>query len=313
MLQSQIIHDYLGSDVNLGGRGLEACIPAKGETDPRMSPLMEEFCTDSMPDMKVPSDQSLYISSNQDIYKWCGCYVNPSGFSVSMGQDSKICNPLCTYQETIKSYSIPTGATAPVLDACKQTICAIDQVSIKSTDNDGNINFNQICKGCENGGNCTCVIDSSVQGILDKIRTGQDGTQSLASFKQVCPNANCYISEPSGGYTPITCNTNNPSNTNKDPVLGYSGNGFLRNISEEEKFTTTNYVVLIVFCLIFILYSLFSLLAIEGVSIYEFVSSMYATKHRPSVPKGKYGNAKDPIIPPTVVPIGSWERKSHGK
>ena len=138
-----------------------------------------------------------------------------------------------------------------------------------------------------------------MQGILDKIRTGQEGTQSLASFKQVCPNANCYISEATGGYTPITCNTNNPSNTNKDPVLGYSGNGFLRNISEEEKFTTTNYVVLIVFCLIFIFYSLFSLLAIEGVSIYEFISSRYATKHRPNFPKGSYGNAKDPIIPPT--------------
>ena len=297
-LQFNNIHSYLRSEPDLGGTGLEACTDPSGANN-NLNPVLEDFCLSSFSDSISSSEQSLYISSNQDIYKWCGCYVNPTGFSVSMGQNSKICNPLCTYQETIKSFSRPdAGATNLVTDSCIQTICAIDQVSIKSVDNEGNINFSQICPGCKEGGNCTCVIDSSVQGILDKIRTGQEGTQSLASFKQVCPNANCYISEATGGYTPITCNTNNPSNTNKDPVLGYSGNGFLRNISEEEKFTTANYAVLIVFCLIFILYSLFSLLAIEGVSIYEFISSRYATKHRPSVPKGSYGNAKDHVFYP---------------
>ena len=241
--QLENIYSYLHSDTFLGGNGLQGVSGQYGT----IIPLMHDFCQAIIPP-DATSDQSLYISGNQKIYKWCGCYVNPSGFAHQYGGElTNVCNPLCTNENTIKRWKIPdpnsTIIVKPEQESCNQTVCVIDQITIRSIDSQGNINFNQICPGCNSENPCTCAIDNSVQGILDKIITNENGTQSRESFKQVCPNANCYVTNNKGGYTKLKCNTNNAANTNKDPVLGYSGNGFLRNISDEENFTTTNYIV----------------------------------------------------------------------
>ena len=224
--------------------------------------IMEKFCESIMPDNI--KDESLYISSNKDIYKWCGCFVKPSNFFAHFeSEDSISCSPLCSNDSSIKIYKYGKDSTSTIIEPCIQTVCAIDEISIRSTNFRGNILFSQICPGCTVTGNCTCIIDSSVQGILDKIKTDSgNGTQGKVSFKQVCPNANCFLVNSDGTYKKLTCNTDNPSNTNKDPVLGYSGDGLLRNISEAEKFTTSNYYSFIFLFLIFIFFFIISLLAL---------------------------------------------------
>ena len=300
LLQKENIYNYFGNfqGLNVGGYGLAACVPSNVGSDAdknTIESVMKTFCTSMMPTSVPENQQSLYISSNQDIYKWCGCYVSPTDFAVVKAGISSNCSPLCTNPESIQlyQYADPKSSTQVTSISCDQTICAIDEVSIKNLDDQGNINFNQICKGCADGGNCTCIIDNSVQGILDKIITEKGGTQNQVNFKQVCPNAECFLFDPRNkSYKELTCNTNNASNTNKDPVLGYSGNGFLRNISEEEKFTSTNYVVFILFCLIFIIFILVSLLSITEIEFFR-----YKNRNRVAVPnspvKNDYGSAKD--------------------
>ena len=122
----------------------------------------------------------------------------------------------------------------------------------------GNISFDQICKGCQDqSGNCLCIIDTSVKGILDKIVTGNGSSQNPASFKQVCPKTDCYSVNSDGVYTQLKCNSNNTAYTNQDPFFGYNGDGFLKDISCEDKLNDQNYlgiffitVVLIIFLIL---------------------------------------------------------------
>lgn len=299
LLQKENIYRYLSDFQGLGvqGYGLAACIPSNVGSDrdsPKIESIMKTFCTSMMPSSVPDNQQSLYISSNQDIYKWCGCYVSPTNFAVTKAGISSNCSPLCTNPISVDlyEYADPNSSDQVTSISCNQTICAIDEVSIKNLDDEGNINFNQICKGCADGGNCTCIIDNSVQGILDKIITQEGGTQSQVSFKQVCPNAECFLFDPSNkSYKELTCNTNNASNTNKDPVLGYNGNGFLRNISEEEKFTSTNYIVFIIFCLIFIVFILVSLMSITEIDFFRYKNRNRIVTNDEQT--RDYGSAKD--------------------
>ena len=298
LLQKENIYRYLVDDNDgVAGYGLAPCVSSNVSSEPKIDSIMKKFCTSVMPTKVPENEQSLYISSNQDIYKWCGCYVSPTNFAVTKAGISSNCSPLCTNPISIQlyEYANPVSSNQVTPVSCNQTICAIDEVSIKNLDDQGNINFNQICKGCADGGNCTCIIDNSVQGILDKIITEKGGTQNQVNFKQVCPNAECFLFDPSNdSYKKLTCNTNNASNTYKDPILGYSGNGFLRNISEDEKFTSTNYIVFIVFCLIFIAFVLVSLLSITEIDFFRYKNRNRVVAPVEPVQKD-YGGAKDNV------------------
>ena len=234
---------------NQGGVGLTNC--EVGGT----LPILQEFCTSIIPD---DNNQSVYISSNKNIYKWCGCYSNPSPLNDIIGNESDdqklACNPLCNFNESIDLYEQKGTGYQEVV--CTETVCAIDNVSLKVVDSDGSIKFNQICPGCKESGNCLCIIDSSVEGILDKIETGKAGTQDPVSFNQVCPNSQCYVVNSKGEYNKINCNNNNVANTNKNVLSSWDGTGEIKNINSN--LTDDDYYLFVVIVTVILLFMFLS-------------------------------------------------------
>lgn len=267
-IQKNNIYNYFTNLKGVKGVGLSRCIGDQEEDN--TDSIMEVFCSNMIPDVE---DQSLFVSNSKDIYKWCGCYVKPSNFFEYSGVTENVCNPLCSNPSSIKIYGdIGTkNNTSAIQEKCNQTICAIGKISLKSTNFKGQINFNQICPGCVDQGNCLCIIDTSVSGVLDKIQTNKGGTQDKFNFQQVCPNSECVLSKQDGSYEKIECNTDNPANTNKDPYLGYTGDGLLRNLSKIKNFTQENYIFFLSVSGFFILFFIVSLIAITDVNINRFI------------------------------------------
>ena len=248
--QSRNLHQYFLSQ---GGGGLGYC------GDPTSIPILESFCKAITPEGQ---NVSVFVSSSPSIYQWCGCYSGQTPLAETTAQRENdqqrlACNPMCSYTESIKLYrnnsDTGLGDNYQELD-CTETLCVIDDVSIKVIDSEGKITFNQICPGCDTSGNCTCIIDTSVQGILDKIVVGDGGSQDPVSFNQVCPGAQCYSVNSQGIYTKIKCNTNNNANTGKDPFFGYNGDGFLRDLDKEANLDDGDYAGFIAIAIILLVF-----------------------------------------------------------
>lgn len=241
------LHYYFA---NQGGGGLGYC-------NNQEQPLLKSFCQDITP---TGQNTGQFISGNPDYFSWCGCYAQQSEFAKEFTPNftnlqQLSCNPLCNYYNSIKLYEEKGTGYQQV--ECSETICVIDDVSVRAIDSDGKINFKQICKGCDNqAGNCLCIIDTSVKGILDKINAEEGGTQDPVSFDQVCPGAQCYSVDSNGIYRQLKCNPNNKAYTNQDPFFGYNGDGFLRDITDEDKLNDNDYLgmffitILLIFFLI---------------------------------------------------------------
>ena len=256
------LHYYLA---NHGGGGLGFCTPI--DDKPPTAPLLQSFCSDITPNGQ---NVSQFISGNPKYYKWCGCYAQPSEFSEpfvrNFDQKQKLaCNPLCNYYDSIGLYE-QSGTTNYQKVVCSETICVIDDITIKVVDSEGKIDFNQICKGCDNApGNCLCIIDTSVKGILDKINVGDRGSQDPASFTQVCPGAQCYSVDAKGVYTKLKCNPNNNAYTNQDPFFGYNGDGFLKVISDEDKLNDNDYMGIFIIVTILIMFLIVSFIGLHDI------------------------------------------------
>lgn len=98
----------------------------------------------------------------------CGCYVPPDPTILSYANQSvsppigcetaidpgAACDSLCRLSSTIKKSCLASG----VQFTCPQNVCVIDQVSIDSSEaRVGEVSFNTICGGCENG--CVCIVE----------------------------------------------------------------------------------------------------------------------------------------------------------
>ena len=247
--------------IKQGGSGLGYC-------QTKTPPLLQSFCSDITPDGQ---NVSQFIAGNPKYFSWCGCYSLPSEFADKFKADldtkeKLACNPLCNYFDSIKLYQEEGVGSFYNTVTCIETICVIDDITLKVVDSEGKIDFKQICKGCHNqAGNCLCIIDTSVKGILDKIDAGDGGSQDPASFKQVCPGAQCYSVNDEGVYTELKCNPNNGAYTNQDPFFGYNGDGFLRDISDEDKLNDNDYLGMFFITIILIIFLIIAFIGLHDI------------------------------------------------
>ena len=156
------------------------------------------------------------ISQTDSLLGFCGCFApvppyfqNIRGFSNQPGGSA--CDYLCYNNNSYKLYEnnqIPNGAIeGGVQLGCKDNICVIDNTSINSLNSNGNINFNQTCRGCNNpGSGCICYIDVSTQQLINKISSGNDGMMTQQNYKQNCSGNSVCFQYNEGEIKEVKCN-----------------------------------------------------------------------------------------------------------
>ena len=92
------------------------------------------------------------VSDSVNLSNYCGCYVERDPTYNEMVPRS--CDPLCHRSTTVQISNEKTGT----FNRCPDTVCVIDNVTIKINGGTGNVKFNQICN-CAQG--CKCVISNT--------------------------------------------------------------------------------------------------------------------------------------------------------
>lgn len=130
------------------------------------------------------------IGANQVYINWCGCFAPPPDIPQAKGLTTE-CDPLCQNQSSIKLVDDSGNEKE-----CNGLLCILDNISIAG-DGSGNVNITQICPQCLNGGQCRCVVDVTIPGVLNKI-TGGNGNSMAdnTTFRQYCPGAECIDIDP---------------------------------------------------------------------------------------------------------------------
>ena len=102
------------------------------------------------------------LISNPELLGWCGCHMNIEEYEPYSKKYNiqAQCAPTCNRQGVIPITGIDEN---PI--RCTQNICIIDNTTteiINSTIG-GNVNFNQVCGGCDVGGvgQCSCLVDNT--------------------------------------------------------------------------------------------------------------------------------------------------------
>lgn len=188
------------------------------------------------------------ISSSTNIKNWCGCFSPDSTFTTNALKEypdsssyTKSCDPLCINPPSIKIVG-SDGANSQ----CNSTICILSNFNLSLTGTNGTINLNQNCQ-CATGANpCFCIIDSSVESLLNKIQA-PDGNSMAASvtFNQYCPGAQCYVEGADGTLNQVKCLSGNPDKTGEY-------NGKTQNISP-----TVSTSVWFLICSVIVIFILF--------------------------------------------------------
>lgn len=161
------------------------------------------------------------ISNYVPIKDWCGCFSPESSFTTNAkaiypesASYTKACDPLCIYYNAIKVVE-PKGSSSPGTNStCNATLCIMSKFDLQSADLNGSINLKQNCP-CSNGpAPCFCVIDQSVESLLNKTKGPNGGSMAdPVTFKQYCPGATCFIADDSGNLTQTACQSDNPDAT----------------------------------------------------------------------------------------------------
>lgn len=156
------------------------------------------------------------ISAYTNIKNWCGCFSPDSTFTANALREypesasyTKACDPLCINPQSIKKVD-SDGANS----TCDSTLCILSNFNLSLSGTNGPINLNQNCP-CANSGNpCFCIIDSSIESLLNKIQA-PDGNSMAASvtFNQYCPGSQCYVEGADGSLTQVECLKGNPDKT----------------------------------------------------------------------------------------------------
>jgi hypothetical protein len=165
---------------------------------------------------------------------FCGCYVPPDpvylkytlgspgcligsptgctggctgGETGCTGQPA--CDPICHRALTSQKAYQPTGDFI----TCPQTICVIDDVTVKISGSEvpGGINFNSVCSGCggaSGGDGCLCVVSGvNVSTTMSNVGVG-------TNFDQFCSGSSVCIVEDDAGniISEGGCTGINPAN-----------------------------------------------------------------------------------------------------
>lgn len=187
---------------------LDACKSMPGVCEPVQSYMCNQCNRDQ-------------ISGSNAFLTFCGCNSNASRtsntfYSNTMSNFDPACDPLCTNSRAIQNVDTTTGIT----QQCNANVCVIDNVNIDAVDTTfGQLpSFTQVCPACADGtGNCVCIINSNFSNISSI--AGYDGNpiNDYPRFLQVCPNAQCFATDPTTGlYQEIDCTQ---SLTNKSGQL----------------------------------------------------------------------------------------------
>ena len=164
------------------------------------------------------------ISQNPTLLSYCGCFAPLPEFFRSRirgftSSGDAPCDPLCYNNQVFKLYDnfvtkdgkLENGG---IIKECNDQICVIDNNSINSLNSNGNIHFNQTCKGClEKNSGCLCFLDVSTKGIVNKITSGNDGMVSQPSYRQNCPGNSVCFQYNDGEIEEVPCNKNNTPDT----------------------------------------------------------------------------------------------------
>jgi len=123
------------------------------------------------------------VAGNTGLTNLCGCYAYKK-----VGSDPRnVCDSTCNNNISIKNQFDAEGD--PV--SCNQTVCVIDDISIKAGSQNGSFDINQVCNGCVETG-CVCIInipDSDVGGD----ETGDDFPN--INLQSTCSSHICFNSE----------------------------------------------------------------------------------------------------------------------
>jgi hypothetical protein len=167
---------------------LDACKSMPGVCEPVQSYMCNQCNRDQ-------------ISSSNAFLTFCGCnsnLTNNSFYNNTLSNFDPACDPLCTNSKAIQNVNTTTGIT----EQCNANVCVIDNVSINAVDTTfGQLpSFTQVCPACADGtGNCVCIINANFSNISSI--AGYDGNpiNDYPRFLQVCPNAQCFATDPTTG------------------------------------------------------------------------------------------------------------------
>ena len=133
---------------------------------------------------------------NPDVANLCGCHMNSvqNSLYTNVYGINVACTALCARPTTVQT----TDATGQVVQ-CPGSVCIIDDVTISlANSSSGNINFGQVCGGCNGNTACKCLISGVSVDVADS-KLGNINLQQNCTGVPITPGTN---PSPSPNPTP---------------------------------------------------------------------------------------------------------------
>jgi hypothetical protein len=118
-------------------------------------------------------------TTTNGLLELCGCYA----FRQVRTDVRNVCDATCDNPYAIKNQINRIDGTP---DECNRTVCVIDGISVEvaNAGKQGNIDIDQVCSGCGNGG-CVCIINFPSNGFPNNLNV---------SIESDCADSVCYDS-----------------------------------------------------------------------------------------------------------------------
>lgn len=159
------------------------------------------------------------ISKIPNIRKWCGCFSPDDPIAIQakirypeQASYTKACDPICVHLSSIKLVDPDNNYDE---QQCNSQLCILTKVAITTSEYDGTIKLNQTCPCSRDDGPCFCIIDSTVEDLLNKTTAPNgDSMSEPVTFAQYCPGARCMVEdEETKELTEVECENDNPNHT----------------------------------------------------------------------------------------------------
>ena len=144
------------------------------------------------------------VKKSSDVLRFCGCYLDRREYSryVDRYGINDVCTPMCSFK------SIPQLDVNNKPIVCTTDVCVINDISVSIINSStGDINFNQICGGCDavsGTSSCQCFMEDNT------FITINSAIQGNINFNQRCSSSSvCTV-----GGTPTDCNVLRTNSSN---------------------------------------------------------------------------------------------------